>query len=233
MVVVSWNVHRCIGIDGRYRPERIAEVLRSLNADVVGLQEIDSSLKAKTGEDQLSFIAKSIGMNFVMGATLQRDYGAYGNAVLSKHPIESFEEHDLSYRKFEPRGALAVRLRYADVPIRIVNVHLGLKYWERSFQINRILGELLWRDEPLSVLLGDFNEWIPFAGNNMRLELALGSRPRKRTFPSPWPRFSLDRIFPSGSFRDLTYEVPRTPLTRVASDHLPIVAKFTIDNPSP
>jgi endonuclease/exonuclease/phosphatase family metal-dependent hydrolase len=92
----------------------------------------------------------------------------------------------------------------------------------------------VWREEKHTLLLGDFNEWLPISGNNLRLERAFGGRiPRLKTFPSPWPRFSLDRIFLSGPASDLAYEVPRTGVTRVASDHLPIVLRFSLNRNDP
>jgi endonuclease/exonuclease/phosphatase family metal-dependent hydrolase len=229
--VVSWNVHRCFGIDRRYRPERILEALLSFDADVVALQEIDSSLRTESGENQLSYIARGLGMDAVMGPTLTHDYGAYGNAILTRFDIAGSEEHDLSYRKFEPRGAMAIEARRPSGPLRIVNTHLGLKYWERSFQIDRLLGKLAWGEQELSeklvIIAGDFNEWMPYTGNAMRLERAFEAKsPRIATFPSNWPRFALDRIFLSQPVSGLQTEVPRTPLTRVASDHLPLLVTF-------
>ena len=227
MRVVTWNVHRCIGIDGAYRPERILEVLRALNADVIALQEIDSSLYATDDTNQLDFLADGLGFNAVMGPTLHRDYGAYGNAILTHHEIRSFEEYDLSYRRFEPRGAIAVEIGVGMDSVRVINTHLGLKYWERSFQIDRLLSDLVWTGPQRVIVAGDFNEWCPWTGNNLRLERAFASRGKRlRTFPAQWPRFALDRIFLSSAVDDLRLEVALSQLTRVASDHLPVVAEF-------
>jgi endonuclease/exonuclease/phosphatase family metal-dependent hydrolase len=232
--VVSWNIHRCFGTDRKYRPDRIVEALREIDGDVIALQEVDSSLRAEDGRDQLSYIASGLQMKAVMGPTLARDYGVYGNAILSRYPLMSSEEFDLSYRKVEPRGALAAVIEAPFGRVRIVNTHLGLKHWERVFQIDKLLGGLVWRTEKHTILLGDFNEWLPISGNNLRLERAFGGGiPRLKTFPSPWPRFSLDRIFLSGPASDLEYEVPRTPVTRVASDHLPIVLRFSLNHNEP
>jgi endonuclease/exonuclease/phosphatase family metal-dependent hydrolase len=239
MKVVSWNIHRCFGTDRLYLPERIAEALREIDADLVALQEVDSSLRVTLPEgdepDQLSFIARQLGMSAIMGPTLTHDYGAYGNAILSREPLVGIsEEIDLSYRKVEPRGALVATFTEPFGKLRVVNTHLGLKYWERAFQIDRLLSEIVWRKNQVTLLLGDFNEWISFSGNNLRLERAFPNQaPRLKTFPSPWPRFALDRIFlsaPDCEVQILEYEVPRTSLTRVASDHLPIVLRFKIKN---
>jgi endonuclease/exonuclease/phosphatase family metal-dependent hydrolase len=221
-------VHRCIGTDGHYRPERIAGVIASIGADIVALQEVDSSLKAADGSDQLSFIASIAGSRHVMGPTLERDYGAYGNALLTPHAIEYHQKYDLSYRRFEPRGALAAGLLVRQRRVRVVNAHLGLKYWERSFQLDRLLSDVVWRDEPLTILAGDFNEWFPYAGNSLRLSRSFGGLPRLGTFPSNWPRFALDRICIHGTDTLVRYEVVRTAETRVASDHLPLLAELSL-----
>lgn len=236
MKVVSWNIHRCFGTDGRYRPERIYEVLRELDADVIALQEADSSLRTDSGEDQLGFLSSRLGMMAVMGPTLNRDYGAYGNAILSRFEIDACEECDLSFRRFEPRGALAVHLKVPSSGghrLRFVNTHLGLKYWERAFQIDRLLAEFVWLEGEPAIVAGDFNEWFPWTGNNLRLARAFTTAsPRLPTFPAHWPRLALDRVFVSGDLKSqrsvARFEVLRTPLTRVASDHLPLLADIEI-----
>ena len=230
--VVSWNIHRCFGTDRRYWPERVAEVLAKMNADIIALQEVDSSLSVEGERDQLTYLSEALAMKAVMGPTLHRDYGSYGNALLTNFEILGSEEYDLSYRKFEPRGALAVELKAGSFPLRVVNTHLGLKYWERAFQIDRLLGELVWPESPPSrpvVLLGDFNEWCPGTPNGARLTRAFDLKtPRVSTFPSNWPRFALDRIFISGKVRDFKFEVCSEPTARVASDHLPLIAEFEL-----
>ena len=229
MKVVSWNIHRCFGSDRRYRPDRIAAVLKDANADIIALQEIDSSLFGDASSDQLQYLSRELGMPAIMGPTLHRDYGAYGNAILSRYEVLGCDESDLSFRKNEPRGALAVSLRTPLGDVRVVNTHLGLKYWERTFQIDRLLSKLVWRSEERVIVTGDFNEWVPFSGNNLRLERAFerGS-PRIATYPAAWPRFALDRIFISGPVGSLRTDVPRTALTQVASDHLPVIVSATL-----
>lgn len=229
ITVVSWNVHRCIGTDGHYRPERIADAIREIAPDVVALQEIDSSLRTHGEKDQLTYIAERVGMRQIIGPTLQRDYGAYGNALLFKAPLVGAETCDLSFRKFEPRGALAAHLRFPTGVLRVVNTHLGLKYWERTFQIDRLLSDFVWREGVPTCLLGDFNEWMPISPNALRLSRTLSSVARRPTFPSTWPRLSLDRIFFNWPARVTeSFAITRAPV-RHASDHLPLVATFEFD----
>lgn len=231
MKVITWNIHRCIGLDGGYRPERVASVLKSLDADIIALQEVDSSLLATAKKNQLEFLADELGMQAVMGPTLHSDYGAYGNAILTRHEIMLCEEHDLSFRRFEPRGALVVVLRHVNGSIRFLNTHLGLKYWERAFQVDRLLSDLVWNHNENVIVAGDFNEWLPWTGNNVRLERSFSVYSKRlATFPSKWPRFALDRIFASGSVKKLDCQVVSDPMARVASDHLPVVAEIEFEN---
>ncbi|MEK7358179.1 MAG: endonuclease/exonuclease/phosphatase family protein, partial [Bdellovibrionota bacterium] len=179
---------------------------------------------------QLAYIADAVGMRSMIGPTLQRDYGAYGNAILYRAPLVSAlidaETCDLSFRKFEPRGAIAAHFRLDFGILRIVSCHLGLKYWERTFQIDRLLKEFVRRDGALTCLAGDFNEWISFSPNAARLAGSFSGPPRRATFPSAWPRLALDRIFFNWPVRMLeSFAVSGTP-ARVASDHLPLVATF-------
>lgn len=232
LIVVSWNVHRCIGSDGHYEPERIARILSTLDADIIALQEVDSSLHAAGEVDQLSAIANQLGMTSVMGPTLAREYGVYGNALLFKTQPKAIEEHDLSYRKFEPRGALAAEIEHGGFSIRIVNTHLGLKYWERAVQIDKLLAELTWRDHDVTFLLGDFNEWFPYTPNTLRLVRSFPRTRRLATFPSVWPRFALDRIFVSGR-ASISEIIALSGLEiAAASDHLPLVARVSMSQSS-
>lgn len=228
--VVSWNVHRCIGSDGQYSPERIAEVLSELQPDVVALQEIDSSLLTENEVDQLTAIATQTGLKSLMGPTMKRGYGVYGNAVLFKDELVSFEERDLSYRKFEPRGALSVRLRLAGgYPFTLVNTHLGLKYWERVYQVERLLNELSPSETELGVVAGDFNEWLAISPNSLRLNRAFQPCKKLRSFPSRWPRLPLDRILPTAAWKYFEHSVVDGRTAKLASDHLPILADLYRD----
>lgn len=230
MRIVTWNIHRCIGLDGAYRPERIVKILRCFDADIIALQEVDSSLLVTAELDQLEYISRGLNLDAVMGPTMKSDYGSYGNAVLTKHEILDWEEYDLSFRRFEPRGALAVTLNRFGKDIRFLNTHLGLKYWERSFQVDRLLSEFVWAGNSMTIVAGDFNEWFPWTNNNLRLERSFAwHSQRAATFPSHWPRFALDRVFIYGeSVEKARSQVHSSHAIRRASDHLPLVVDLNL-----
>jgi endonuclease/exonuclease/phosphatase family metal-dependent hydrolase len=227
--IASYNIHRCVGIDGRCDPERVADVLAELGCDLVGLQEVDNSPGASPTSLQLELLASRTRMEAVAGLRVVRHMGHYGNALLTRHRVLTVRRHDLSLSRREPRGALDVELDVHGVTMRVVVTHLGLLPGERRQQIEKIVAMV--RETPESeplALLGDINEWLP-VGRPLRWVHALfGRPPSARSYPSALPVLALDRIWtrPRGSLR--SFAAHRSPLARRASDHLPVVGEWSI-----
>lgn len=223
--IASYNVHRCMGTDGRSDVSRIAEVIKELNCDTIGLQEVDSRPGARSDSRQLEFLADATGMQAVAGSTIVRHDRAYGNALLTRREILEVRRHDLSFRGYEPRGALEVDLDVSGTRIRVFVMHLGLIPSERRFQMRKVLQVLrgVPADQPV-VVVGDINEWLPLGRPLRWLHGLLGKPPWQRTFPVYAPLFALDRVWvrPRGSLLQLT--VHRSKLSRRASDHFPVKA---------
>jgi len=228
LTVMSFNIHRCFGSDGIYSPERIAQIIRQSHCDLIALQEVDSSLEAPNGQNQLSYLADRTGLHAMMGPTLRHSYGVYGNAFLSRWPLVKLDEIDLSHRRLEPRGLLVAELVgfFLDQPLRLYNTHLGLTVFERHVQAKRIASELSKVSGP-AILFGDFNDWLPGAPNLRCLAKIFDVQAVQRTFPSRWPRLKLDRIFARQiSFESLEVRALRGRLVESSSDHLPLVMKM-------
>lgn len=221
--VASYNIHRCIGLDRRHDRARIAEVIRELAVDVVALQEVESESAAQQPE-YLSWVT---GFRAVLGPTLQRRDGHYGNALLLRPPVLEVRHIDLSVQGKEPRGALDVDVAFQGAPIRLITTHFGLTFTERYLQVMRLLKALRNGPDHPTILLGDFNEWRPAAPVLRRLEEFFGRPWSVRTYPARYPLLALDRVWvrPMTALRGLRVHV--SPLARVASDHLPVRA--TID----
>jgi endonuclease/exonuclease/phosphatase family metal-dependent hydrolase len=212
LTIASYNVHRCVGTDGRHAPARVAEVLRQLDADVIGLQEVD----------RLDEIAQAVGFEPVAGRTLLHDGGHHGNALLTRRPVRAVRRIDLSVPRREPRGALDVDLDVDGAVVRVVVTHLGLNPRERRRQVQHLLAALGDDRRGRIVLLGDINEWFPAGAALRRLHARLG-RPRAvATFPSRRPVFALDRMWVQVREALTQFGAHATPLARVASDHLPV-----------
>src|SRR5512139_4054191 len=96
LCIASYNVHRCIGTDRRHDPERIATILKALDADIVGLQEVDARYHVEGGIDQAEYLARRTGRELVEGITLRRHEARYGNALLTRHPVTDVRLINLS-----------------------------------------------------------------------------------------------------------------------------------------
>ena len=121
--LASYNVHRAIGRDRRCEPQRILDVIREIDPDVVALQEVEAH---DSGGDMLAWLARETGMCAIAGTTLRRHDGSYGNGLLTRCEVKAIELVDLSFPKREPRGAIAADLQLDDTgSLRIVATHLA------------------------------------------------------------------------------------------------------------
>ncbi len=223
--IVSYNVHRAIGRDRRCDPQRILGVLREIDADVVALQEVEGG---DTGADMLAWLGAKTGFTAIAGTTLIRHDGRFGNGLLTRLPVHSTTLCDLSWRGREPRGAIAADLEVGGDPLRVVATHLGLRPAERRDQVQRLIK--LFTDAPRdrAVLLGDLNEWFLWGRPLRRLHRYFKHTPHVATFPARMPFLALDRVWAHPRSILKRIGVHATPLARIASDHLPLVATLEV-----
>jgi endonuclease/exonuclease/phosphatase family metal-dependent hydrolase len=224
MRIATYNVHSCVGRDGRRDPDRIARVIAELDADVVALQEFtyDADIALET-RDPLELTSSLSGYQCALGPTLARKAHSFGNVLLTRHPIRELRRIDLSMERREPRGALATTIEIDGVELHVLSTHLGLRLGERRFQVSRILEHVESLGSAFVAVLGDFNDWLPGRSVVHALEARLGKAPRPRSFPVVWPFLALDRVWvqPQRALREVFAH--RSPLARRASDHLPVV----------
>jgi endonuclease/exonuclease/phosphatase family metal-dependent hydrolase len=232
--VASYNVHQCVGRDGRRDPGRVADVLRELRADVVGLQEVDARPGLAHDSVQMEFLAHALGLNGVAGPTILRpgNAGHYGNALLTRRRVLEVRHIDLTVYRREPRAAIDADIEVEGGIVRFIVTHLGLLPGERRHQVRRLLdalGASPYHPARAIVLCGDINEWFAVGRPLRWLHGSLGHSPALPTFPAPFPVFALDRIWvrPREAVRALA--VHDSPAARVASDHLPLAAEITLD----
>jgi endonuclease/exonuclease/phosphatase family metal-dependent hydrolase len=235
IVVASYNIHRGVGMDRRLDLARIADVIAETNADVVGLQEVIRE-DGHAHADQAAFLAERLGMGLVMGETRAHGRGTYGNAVLTRLGVAGSARCDLSWGTREARGCLRVDIDVAGTTLHVFNCHLGLNLRERRRQL-ALLGGFIAVSHQLPgprVLMGDFNEWHfgPIT-RGLRREFQSPMRRMRRTHPSWFPLFKLDRIYWDTALEGRTFHVHRSRLARVASDHLPIVCALRVRASAP
>ena len=231
--VATYNIHKSRGLDWRVRPDRVVEVLREIDADIVALQEVVRVPKTRE-EDQAQFIARELGYHSCFGENRRVNGVPYGNLLLSRFHMRASRNHDISTDGRERRGCLRADITIEEMTLHVFNVHLGTSFFERRRQGQMLVSrEILQRYDLAGprLILGDFNEWTRGLTSRLlagHLESADLQRHlmQSRTYPGVLPFLHLDHMY-----FDRTLELERLVLHRsrtalVASDHLPLVADF-------
>jgi endonuclease/exonuclease/phosphatase family metal-dependent hydrolase len=230
--VVTYNIHTCVGVDRRYDPSRIGAVLREIDADIACLQEVDARRRIDRHPDQWAYLGQATGCRVVTGAGIGANGGRFGNAILTRFPVLAARAIDLTVAGYEPRSAIDADILIGEHVLRVVATHFGLHATERRLQASRLMTAL---GEPAApnrreahavLLMGDLNEWRGRSGAIRSLDRRLGPSAAARTFPSWMPVLALDRIYTNGPAVVRDVSVYRSPLARIASDHLPLVGSL-------
>jgi endonuclease/exonuclease/phosphatase family metal-dependent hydrolase len=231
--VVTYNIHTCVGVDRRYDPGRIAAVLCEIDADIACLQEVATRRRVGRHAEQWCYLSEATGLRVILGAGMRERRGRFGNAILTCFPVLAARLLDLTVAGCEPRGAIDADVLIGDRVLRVIATHFGLRAGERQLQANRLMTMLA---EPLAqnrrtadavLLMGDLNEWRGRTSALSALDRRLGPSAAARTFPSWMPMLSLDRMYADGPAELRDVSVYRTPLARLASDHLPLVGSLS------
>jgi endonuclease/exonuclease/phosphatase family metal-dependent hydrolase len=230
VTVASYNIHKCLGVDRRFDPDRVAAVIAEIGADVVALQEADERFGLRRGLLDLHALEKAAGLTLVRASLMPNSHGWRGNAVLIKTGRVRCVTR-LALPGAEPRGALVVDLELPAGPLRVVATHLGLLRRVRRWQVRAIVNAVDDGERIPTLLLGDLNEWRPGPRSSLHglkpLFGPLAAAPM--SFPSYYPMVALDRVIGTPGLVT-ALEVHHTPLSQIASDHLPL--KATIDIPA-
>lgn len=233
--IMTYNVHSCLGLDGRLSIARIAKVIAYYDPDIICLQELDVGRRRTGHLHQAEELAHVLEMAYQFNPALEVKGELYGDAILSRFPMRLFKAGPLPTvdvgRYLEPRGALWVEVEIGGRKVHIMNTHLGLNRLERYLQASCLVGQE-WLEHPHCdgpvILCGDMN-----AGPGSRVYRALSAKLKdahrlaskrrpKNTWQSQFPMRRIDYVFVSKDVRVVAACVPTNALTRATSDHLPL-----------
>ena len=245
--VLSYNIHRAIGFDRRFAPERIIKIIREQNPDIVLLQEVDEGAPRSRELNLARELAEALGYaHYAMGHNVTLRKGRYGNATLSRFPILRERNIDLTLANRKRRGCQHTTIALTDKegnqnPLEVFNLHLGLSAKERYQQVETLThSDEFARLEPDMPCLigGDFNDWRSllrgFYTEDFDFKCATdilkpsGQPKALKTYPSFAPRGGLDRLYYRGDMQLLAVDRCKNKTAKIASDHLPIIADFDI-----
>jgi endonuclease/exonuclease/phosphatase family metal-dependent hydrolase len=235
--IATYNVHKCRGLDRRTDPERIAAVIRELDADVVAIQELLNVQNAKPEYAQAARIAAVLNdYDWRFGENRTLHGGAYGNMTLSRLAIRKSENYDITWRRRERRGCLRTDVSLGSSGLHIFNVHLGTGFIERRHQARHLLTDAVLKRAELNgprIVVGDFNEWTRGLASRLMGKEFKAVEPSAylryaRTYPGVLPFLHLDHFYYDTHLSIESFRLHRSRRALVASDHLPLVADFVL-----
>ncbi|WP_343525317.1 endonuclease/exonuclease/phosphatase family protein [Sphingomonas sp.] len=223
--VASYNIRKGIGADRRRSPDRILDVLREVDADIIALQEADRRFGEREGVIPLHLLDDHSDWKPVVYGMKARSLGWHGNTILVRKTIEVVDFEAIHLPSLEPRGAVMADLRTRAGMLRIVGMHLDLSGLWRRRQAATILSHLTacTHHHP-TVMMGDLNEWTRAAGCLRDFARDFAFAETGPSFHARRPIGRLDRIMVSPELHIATCGVHASPTSRKASDHLPIWA---------
>jgi len=247
--ILSYNIHRAIGFDRKFAPERIVEILEGHDADIVLLQEVDEGAPRSRELKLAKELAEALDYEYyAMGHNVSLRKGKYGNATLSRFPIIKERNIDLTIGSKKRRGCQHTTIdldplnTVKDIKhLEVFNLHLGLSAKERQKQAGLLARssefEDLDQDTPC-IIGGDFNDWRSllraFYVEGLEFKCATDKNNKKglptaiKTFPSFAPRGGLDRVYYKGGLHAESAKRCRYKISKIASDHLAVIVDFTL-----
>ena len=242
--VLTYNIHKGFNMSNqRFILHQIREALIHADADLLFLQEMqgkhdrhEKNVAHWPDQSQIEFIAEGVWPHFAYGKNAIYNAGHHGNAILSKHPFESWENINVSPFPWASRSLLhgLIRMPGSDQDVHIVCIHFGLMGKERRSQIVTLCDRIdshVPHDAPL-IVAGDFNDWLGQAGRLFLNRLGLHEVFREthgryaRTFPAWFPILQMDRIYFRGLIPVSCDRLAHSPWDML-SDHAPLAATFT------
>src|SRR4051794_36305470 len=206
MKLLTYNIHKGVGTDRRYRLERIVTVIKAEGPDLICVQEVDRNVRRSRRDDQPALLVDKLGAAFSLyQLNVPRGEGGYGNLLLSRWPLRETRQISLNYKRRVPRGVQLVVVETAEGPLHLVHIHFGLSGRERRWQAAQLLEHPAFQAAAHlpTLIAGDANDWrnilskYHFIPRGFRQ--ATAPTRRYRTFPAFLPLASIDKIFYRGA----------------------------------
>lgn len=243
--VMTYNIHRAIGVDRRFRPDRVCRIIAHHDPDIVLLQEVDDGAPRSREMDLARELARDLGYeHYAVGHNVTLRRGRYGNATLSRYPIVRERNIDLTIGERKRRGCQHTSVEVEKPTgypqrLEIFNLHLGLSSKERAMQVGRLVKSREFKasvPDATCLVGGDFNDWRsllhPIFTEILDFKCATQDEHSydraMKTYPSFSPTGGLDKLYFRGGLRRGPTRTCRMRLSRVASDHLPVIAEFQL-----
>lgn len=227
--VASYNIRKALGTDRRRSPERVLQVLREVDADIIALQEADRRFGQRTAVLTPHLVEEHSDWQPVALGMRATSMGWHGNALLIRKSARIIDCEQLHLPALEPRGAVMADIQIKDMLVRVVGMHLDLSGLWRRRQAAAILAHVAASSRRCpTVMMGDLNEWTRAAGCLRDFGGAFRFAETGPSFHARRPIARLDRIMVSPDLRIAACGVHQSAASRVASDHLPIWADLTL-----
>lgn len=222
--ILSYNVKNCQGMDGVISYQRVADVIKRIDAEVVALQELDSATQRSKGVVVLDELARLTGMYKTYGASIDYQGGKYGIGILTKEKPLSWKRVPLPGRE-EPRSLLIVELK----DFVIGCTHFSLTEEDRLSSAYIVSNSFKNYSKPV-FLAGDLNA-TPESSVIQSIEnyYSILTKTSSPTSPSNNPSKCIDYIL-GLKVNGTSYTTTRTVVEQepVASDHLPVWAEIGV-----
>lgn len=227
--VASYNIRKSVGLDWKRQPDRILEVIREVNADIVALQEVDRRFGSRTSSLSVEHINADTDYFPVRFGARPTSLGWHGNTILVRKGGKVLLHKQIHLPQLEPRGAVMADIEINGFVVRVIGMHLGLVGLWRKRQALAVLQLLEALEEKLpTVMMGDLNQWTTEGGALAQFAATHNVVAPGPSFHASRPVLPLDRIITDMDFSVESAGVHISPTAQMASDHLPVWAKLRL-----
>ena len=229
LTVASYNIRKSVGLDWKRQPDRILDVIREVDADIVALQEVDRRFGSRTSSLSVEHINEATDYFPVRFGSRPTSLGWHGNTILVRKGAKVLLHKQIHLPQLEPRGAVMADVEIHGFVVRVIGMHLGLVGLWRRRQAIAVLQLLEALEEKLpTVMMGDLNQWTTEGGALAHFAETHHVIAPGPSFHASRPVLPLDRIITDLDLEVIEAGVHMSPTAQMASDHLPVWARLRL-----